>query len=184
MGFRFQRRLNLGGGWGLNASRSGGSLSFRSRQGSIGTRGFSLRTGIPGLSYRRSWGKNAGVAALIELVVAVAVGVLAIVLRILLYVLPVLWNCLVWIVLTVYDLCVYGVERVRVWRSHSAPAGNSNGGSHVRDGVIGIAVCGAVYLLFSHWLSPAPSTATPPGTPAPEKVAQKGLSESKVAAPA
>jgi hypothetical protein len=179
MGFRFQRRLNLGGGWGLNAGLSGGSLSYRSRQGSIGTKGFSLRTGIPGLTYRRSWGKNAGAAALIVLVVTVAFGALAIALRILLFVLPLLWNCLAWIVLTLYDLCVYGVERVKMWRSHSAPPENSNGASHVRDAVIGIAVCGSVYLLFSHWISRAPSTATP----APEKTVQKGLTQPNVAAP-
>jgi hypothetical protein len=55
--------------------------------------GFSLRTGIPGLSYRQSWGKNAGGAALIMLGIMAAVGI-AIVLRILAYLLPLLWQCL------------------------------------------------------------------------------------------
>jgi len=183
MGFRFQRRLNLGGGWGLNTGLSGGSLSYRSRQGSIGTKGLSLRTGIPGLTYRRSWGKNAGAAALVVLAVAVTLGALAIALRIFLFVLPLLWNCLVWVVLTLYDLCVYGVERVKMRRSHSAPPGNSNGVSHVRDAVIGIAVCGSVYLLFSHWFSQAPSTATPSAATAPEKTVQKGLTQPNVAVP-
>src|SRR5688572_4296568 len=41
--------------WGVNASGSGGSVSYRSRHGSIGTKGFSPRTGIPGLSFRQGW---------------------------------------------------------------------------------------------------------------------------------
>jgi uncharacterized membrane protein len=60
MGFRFQKRVSLGRGLGINLSKSGTSASVRTRSGSIGTRGFSLRTGIPGLSYRGSWGKGGG----------------------------------------------------------------------------------------------------------------------------
>lgn len=97
MGFRLQRRISLGGGWGLNASRSGGSLSHRSQHGSIGSKGFSLRTGIPGLTYSRNWGKKAGGVAAIVLAVVIAFGVLTIALRILLLVLPLLLSCLAWI---------------------------------------------------------------------------------------
>ena len=35
MGFQFQRRINIGEGWGVNLSKSGMSLSFRSKYGSI-----------------------------------------------------------------------------------------------------------------------------------------------------
>ena len=110
----------------------------------------------------------------------VVFGALAMVLRILLYVLPLLWNCLAWIVLTLYDLCVYSVERVRMWRSHSVVPRNSNGASHIREAVIGIAVCGTVYLLFSHWISKTPSPSTQSAVTAPEKTTQKGHTEPSV----
>ncbi len=58
MSFRYQKRINLGKGAGLNLSKSGISGSVRGRAGSIGTRGFSLKTGIPGLTFRSSWGKS------------------------------------------------------------------------------------------------------------------------------
>ena len=60
MALRYQRRVNLGKGFGLNVSKSGVSTSYRSRIGSFGTTGFSIRTGIPGLSFRQSWGKKSG----------------------------------------------------------------------------------------------------------------------------
>ena len=60
MGFRIQRRLNVTRGMGLNISKSGISPSVRGSFGSIGPKGFSIRTGIPGLSYRASFGKNSG----------------------------------------------------------------------------------------------------------------------------
>lgn len=59
MALRYQKRINLGKGVGLNVSKSGISTSVRTKAGSIGTRGFSLKTGIPGLSYRGNFGKNA-----------------------------------------------------------------------------------------------------------------------------
>lgn len=58
MGIRYQKRVNLGKGVGLNVSNRGVSASARTKFGSIGSRGFSIRTGIPGLSYRSSWGKS------------------------------------------------------------------------------------------------------------------------------
>lgn len=73
MGFRFQRRVNLGRGVGLNVSKSGISPSVRTRYGSLGTKGFSVRTGIPGLTYRQGFGRKSGggiVVGLILLVVA------------------------------------------------------------------------------------------------------------------
>jgi hypothetical protein len=104
MGFRFQRRINLAGGWGVNASGSGGSVSYRSRHGSIGTKGFSLRTGIPGLSFRQGWGKNGGAAALIFIAIMAALVMLALVVRVLAYLIPLFWQCVRWVALTLYDL--------------------------------------------------------------------------------
>lgn len=73
MSFRYQKRVNLGKGIGLNVSQSGISTSYRSKFGSIGSRGFSLKTGIPGLTYRSSFGKGLLPALLIYVVAAVAV---------------------------------------------------------------------------------------------------------------
>jgi len=61
MGFRYQKRINLGDGVGINVSKSGLSTSVRTKYGSFGSRGFSIRTGIPGLSWRSGFGgKNGG----------------------------------------------------------------------------------------------------------------------------
>ncbi len=45
MGFRFYRRISLGSSLGLNLSKSGIGTSVRGKHGSIGTSGFSIRTG-------------------------------------------------------------------------------------------------------------------------------------------
>jgi hypothetical protein len=58
MSLRYQKRVNLGKGVGLNVSKSGVSASVRGKSGAIGTRGFSIKTGIPGLTFRSSWGKG------------------------------------------------------------------------------------------------------------------------------
>lgn len=71
MGFRFQRRVNLGRGLGLNISKSGISPSVRTRYGSLGTKGFSLRTGIPGLTYRQGFGRKSGGGAIVGLILIV-----------------------------------------------------------------------------------------------------------------
>lgn len=62
MGFRFQKRINLGKGIGLNISRSGITPSITKKRGSISTKGFSVKTGISGVSYRKTFnkGKNSG----------------------------------------------------------------------------------------------------------------------------
>lgn len=58
MTVRYQKRVNLGNGSGINLSKSGASYSRRTKWGSFGSRGFSIRTGIPGLSYRHTFGKG------------------------------------------------------------------------------------------------------------------------------
>jgi biotin carboxyl carrier protein len=58
MSLRYQKRVNLGNGLGLNFSKTGLSTSYRTKYGSIGSRGFSIRTGIPGLSFRSYFGKS------------------------------------------------------------------------------------------------------------------------------
>jgi hypothetical protein len=58
MAFRFFRRINLGNGLGLNVSKSGVSTSVRTRFGSFGSKGYSIRSGITGLSYRKYFGSS------------------------------------------------------------------------------------------------------------------------------
>lgn len=122
MGFRFQRRIKLGKGLGLNVSRSGFSLSQRTRWGTFGTRGVSIRTGIPGLSLRFGRRSGGGLVALVVALVQLSVyGVIAA-----FYVGAwLLWISAVavywltvgtvlagrWIALTIYDLVVYLASR-------------------------------------------------------------------------
>jgi hypothetical protein len=58
MGFRFSKRINIGKGLGINLSNSGVTPSIRTKLGSISTKGYSLKTGIPGVSYRNSFNKS------------------------------------------------------------------------------------------------------------------------------
>ena len=74
MGFRYQKRINLGKGAGLNLSKSGVSASYRTKYGSIGPKGFSIRTGIPGLTYRGGNNKNA--AGIMLAITVITVGAL------------------------------------------------------------------------------------------------------------
>jgi hypothetical protein len=54
MGFRFQKRIKLGGGLGLNISKSGISPSVRTKMGTFSRKGYSVKTGIPGVRYQNS----------------------------------------------------------------------------------------------------------------------------------
>lgn len=69
MGFRFQKRIKLGKGLGVTVSKSGVTPSYRSKRGSISTRGVTVRTGIPGVSYRKNFSKkkNGGCLSVIVL---------------------------------------------------------------------------------------------------------------------
>ena len=58
MGFRYQKRIKLGKGFGLNISKSGISSSYRTKKGTIGSKGYSIRTGIPGLTFRKTFSKS------------------------------------------------------------------------------------------------------------------------------
>jgi uncharacterized protein DUF4236 len=69
MGFRVQKRIKLGGGLGLNVSKSGISPSLRTKGGTISNKGFSVRTGISGVGYRKNFSssKNSGCLLLFAL---------------------------------------------------------------------------------------------------------------------
>ena len=57
MGFRLNKRINLGKGLGLNISKSGVRPSYRNKSGSVSSKGFSVKTGIPGVTYRKNISK-------------------------------------------------------------------------------------------------------------------------------
>lgn len=69
MGVRYSKRIGGNQGFGLNLSGSGISSSYRTKYGTIGSKGFSIRSGIPGLSFRSGYGrgKNKGMTAIILL---------------------------------------------------------------------------------------------------------------------
>ena len=54
MGFRFQKRIKLGGGLGLNISKSGISPSLKTKMGTFSKNSYSVKTGIPGVRYQNS----------------------------------------------------------------------------------------------------------------------------------
>ncbi|WP_369815148.1 hypothetical protein [Flavobacterium sp. TAB 87] len=58
MSFRFQKRVNFGGDFGLNVSKSGISPSLRTKRGTISTKGFSVNTGIKGVGYKKTINSN------------------------------------------------------------------------------------------------------------------------------
>ncbi|WP_425236976.1 DUF4236 domain-containing protein [Ulvibacterium sp.] len=58
MAFRFNKRIKLGKGLGINVSKSGITPSYRNKRGSLSSKGYSLRTGIPGLTYRKTFSKS------------------------------------------------------------------------------------------------------------------------------
>ena len=60
MGFRFQKRIKIGKGLGVNISKSGISPSYRSKEGSVSLKGVSIKTGVPGVTYRKSFSKSKG----------------------------------------------------------------------------------------------------------------------------
>jgi hypothetical protein len=131
MGFRFQRRISLGGGLGLNLSGSGISVSQRTRWGSFGTGGLSFRTGIPGLTYRVGSGRGSAFGLVVGLVLiflpiillVLQAGLMLLVfcIRVLfglsLWILRLVWELLKWVALTGADFGAYCWDswRARKW---------------------------------------------------------------------
>lgn len=127
MGFQFHRRVSLGKNGFLNLSSSGVSASQRTSWGSFGTRGFSIRTGIPGLSYRKRYKKGDPTAiivillmvivplvwALLQVVVSVVLLIARIVVIAALWILVVLWELTKWCALTASDFAKYCFGQLR-----------------------------------------------------------------------
>lgn len=57
MTFRFNKKINLSKGLGVNISKSGVIPSYRTKRSSLSSKGYSIRTGISGLTYRKTFSK-------------------------------------------------------------------------------------------------------------------------------
>lgn len=79
MGFKFQKRIKLGKGLGIHISKSGLTPSYRNKRGSISTKGFSVRTGISGLSYRKGFNKSKNKGCVFVLALFLLIPVLGVV---------------------------------------------------------------------------------------------------------
>jgi hypothetical protein len=82
---------------GLNISKSGISPSLRTRYGSIGSKGYSVRTGIRGLSYREGYRKGSD-AGLIALVIFALVALIPFLIQVAVVAARILWAFMVWLV--------------------------------------------------------------------------------------
>ena len=58
MAFRFQKRIRITKNLGINVSKTGITPSLKTKRGSISSKGYSLRTGISGVSYGKKFSKS------------------------------------------------------------------------------------------------------------------------------
>ncbi|MEN3323691.1 DUF4236 domain-containing protein [Mariniflexile soesokkakense] len=72
MSIRFNKRINLGKGIGVNISKSGITPSVKTKIGSVSSKGYSVRTGIPGITYRKTYSKSKNSGCLIILIFFIA----------------------------------------------------------------------------------------------------------------
>lgn len=75
MGFRVQKRIKLGGGLGLNISKSGISPSLRTKYGTISNKRMSVRTGIKGITYTKTFSRSKSSGCLLILFIGLVIGV-------------------------------------------------------------------------------------------------------------
>lgn len=77
MGFRYQKRINLGKDLGLNISKSGISPSFRTKGGTLSSKGYSIRSGIPGMTYRKTFSKSKNSGCMLFVVILIGTFIFA-----------------------------------------------------------------------------------------------------------
>lgn len=65
MGLRFQKHIKLGKNFGINICKSGIKPSYRTKKGSLSSKGYTIRTGIPDLTYRKTFSKVSNSGCLI-----------------------------------------------------------------------------------------------------------------------
>jgi len=68
MSVRFNKRIKFGKGPGVNISKSGITPSYRNKTGSVSSKGFSIKTGIPGVTNRKTFSKSKNSGCLIILI--------------------------------------------------------------------------------------------------------------------
>lgn len=73
MAFRFNKRIKLGKGLGVNVSKSGITPSYRNKKGSLSSKGYSLRTGIPGLTYRKNFSKAKNTGCILTFLILLSI---------------------------------------------------------------------------------------------------------------
>ncbi len=76
MGIRFNKRINLGKGIGINISKSGITPNVKTKMGSVSSKGYSVRTGIPGITYRKTYSKAKNSGCLLILIIFILISTL------------------------------------------------------------------------------------------------------------
>lgn len=112
MGFQFYKRVRVNENIGLNLSKAGISMSFRSRFGSISPKGFTLKTGIPGFSVRSSF-KNTSPKGLVNFLLFILL------LGLLVLSVIIIWNVLLifyWVVTEGFHAIQRAVYKARIKR--------------------------------------------------------------------
>ncbi|WP_367277953.1 DUF4236 domain-containing protein [Winogradskyella sp.] len=82
MGFRFQKRIKLGKGLGINISKSSITPSYRTKRGSLSSKGYSIRTGIPGLSYRKTFSKSSKSGCVVLILIVTSIPIILLLIKI------------------------------------------------------------------------------------------------------
>ncbi|WP_461588883.1 DUF4236 domain-containing protein [Winogradskyella sp.] len=82
MSFRFQKRIKLSKGFGINISKSGITPSYRTKKGSLSSKGYSIRTGIPGLSYRKTFSKSSKSGCMVLILVITSIPIIILLIKI------------------------------------------------------------------------------------------------------
>jgi len=98
MTIRIQRRISLGSGLGINVSKSGFSVSQRTPFGSFGSTGYSIRSGIPGVFYRKysGRGRKKGDTMTILFILMLLAGLVYVLFLVLKIIVLFLFNAIVW----------------------------------------------------------------------------------------
>jgi hypothetical protein len=101
---------------GLNISKSGISPSVRTEVGTISSRGFSIRTGIRGLSYRQSFGNSSDGAGFVVLLLVVFVALLPVFIQMVIGAVQIAWV----LVVSVVRIFIVAPYNVMLWAIQNA----------------------------------------------------------------
>ncbi|SMC35334.1 DUF4236 domain-containing protein [Cellulophaga tyrosinoxydans] len=76
MAIRFNKRVKIIKGLGVNISKSGISPSVRTKSGSLSSKGYSIKTGIPGLTYRKTFSRTKNSGCLVSMLITLTIIIL------------------------------------------------------------------------------------------------------------